>query len=760
MSRRALAVVRLRQAALAAALVATAVATASTTGCRDVITPGEPLPDDYLREDAGEGAAVDAGAPQDDDDAGPSPDGGAEPEQKDGGFDAPDAGFVDTVDVTDALTIDVAAGIDLPVGRTMRLTATATFPDGGVLDVTESVEWSSLATETALVSNVPGEKGTVRGVAEGFASIRAATPAGDVTGSRTVGIVAPARDALEMDPPASSAPLGAVMQIRAQARLSDGATVDVTEEVVWTSLSPAVATVSNAAGTKGRVTPVTDGVVEITATLDALTESSLVTVLPANVVSVTVVPGTRSAAQGLTAFFTATAALSDGSSRDATADVTWTSLDPTKVIATTVPGAFRGLAIGSASIEARYGVGGPAGTGSMAVTAPVLVSVTTYDHNGYAVYSHGELRMWGRNISGQNGKTASTTPDKTALLVANAGDVVEATGGGNHTLVLRRDGTVGAWGRYKHGQLGDGRTTIAPDIETPWADAVPNDVVGTNGTGTLSGVVAIAAGLEHSLALMEDGTVMGWGKGWRGQLGTGNGSSSGVPRPVVGIPPAVAITAGAYHSLVVDENGELWCFGWNSQGQCGNNATSNDVQTPVHVLGPGGTGFLTGVVAASAGWQHSMALLDDGSVWCFGDNGNGQCGIGTKDSPKLTPVQVKGIGGTGTLAASRIEAGFFFNTATTTTGTLVGWGGNYHGQLAVPGIAASMGGIADRATVEAMKTSTNTSITNVTTWAAGADHVVVLRATGSTLAWGENTDGECGDGTTTTSSVPAGILGL
>jgi alpha-tubulin suppressor-like RCC1 family protein len=320
---------------------------------------------------------------------------------------------------------------------------------------------------------------------------------------------------------------------------------------------------------------------------------------------------------------------------------------------------------------------------------------------------------------------------------------------------------VKAWGRYKHGQLGDGRAGIAPDTEDPYADATPDFVVGPDGTGMLQDVVAIAAGLEHSLALLADGTVMGWGNGWPGQLGRGDGSSSSVPRPVLGIPPAVAISAGTWHTLVVDEDGGLWCFGWNNQGQCGNNATGNEILDPIRVLGPGGTGLLTDVVAASGGWQHSIALKEDGSVWCFGYNGSGQCGLGNKETPKLTPVQVKGFGGSGTLVASRIDAGFFHNTATTAAaGTLVAWGSNYYGQLAVAGVAASMGGVGDRTTVESVKTSTNATITNVKTWAAGADHVVVLRTTAATLAWGENSDGECGDGTTTTDYVPAAISGL
>ena len=143
---------------------------------------------------------------------------------------------------------------------------------------------------------------------------------------------------------------------------------------------------------------------------------------------------------------------------------------------------------------------------------------------------------------------------------------------------------------------------------------------------------------------------------------------------------AVAISAGGEHSCALLVNGIVECWGDNSNGELGN-GTNNSSFTPIIVKGIGGSSRLVGVRAITIGDDHPCALLSNGTVDCWGDNGNGELGNGTTRS-SFTPVAVKGVGGVPRLTGVRaISAGGDHTCAALASGAVDCWGYNSSGQL-------------------------------------------------------------------------------
>ena len=291
-------------------------------------------------------------------------------------------------------------------------------------------------------------------------------------------------------------------------------------------------------------------------------------------------------------------------------------------------------------------------------------------------------------------------------------------------------GSVSAWGFNREGELGNGTntTTYPQGLDTP------GPVSG------LTGVTAIAGGQLHSLALQSDGTVWAWGYNGNGQLGNGTQTDNNTPVQVLGPGgvgyltgvTALAVGGSNLHSLVVKSDGTVWAWGLDNEGELGNGTTFTSF-TPVQVLGPGGVGYLTGVTALAVGFELSLALQSDGTVWAWGYNGNGELGNGTftfTDNP--TPVQVLGLSG-----VTAIAGGGFHSLALKSDGTVWAWGYNAGGN----------------APVQVLGLSGMTAI-------AGLDlSSLALKGDGTVWAWGSNAVGQLGDGTFTPSNAPVEVLG-
>jgi len=249
-----------------------------------------------------------------------------------------------------------------------------------------------------------------------------------------------------------------------------------------------------------------------------------------------------------------------------------------------------------------------------------------------ALKSDGTVRAWGYNADGELGN-GTTTSSSIPVQVSQSSGLTNVTaigGGAGHSLALKSDNTVWAWGANWSGQLGNNSTTSS---STP---------VSVN---SLTGVTAIAGGWYHSLALKSDGTVWAWGNNYSGQLGDNTTTNRSIPVQVSGLSGVIAIAGEELSNLALKSDGTVWAWGANWCGQLGN-GTFNDSLIPVQV------GGLTGVTAIAGGYTHSLALKSDGTLWGWGFGGNGQLGNGATSSSS-TPVQVTGVSGV------KINAGGF-----------------------------------------------------------------------------------------------------
>ncbi len=347
--------------------------------------------------------------------------------------------------------------------------------------------------------------------------------------------------------------------------------------------------------------------------------------------------------------------------------------------------------------------------------------------------SDGTVLAMGPNDYGQLGDgTTTTTPVETPVQVSGLSDVVAIAVGDIHSIALKSDGTVWTWGGNLFGELGvvGGNSSI------------PVQVVGVGGHGFLTGVVAIAAGSEHSLALRSDGTVWAWGYNADNQLGV-TGPDSFTPVQVTPLPGIVAITAGDLHSVALSSDGTVWAWGWNGEGELGMGQPGNgtvqypySTPTPQHVV-DGMGGSFSGVMAISSYETHTLALKSDGTVWAWGTNQFGQLGNGSI-TPSATPVQALS-------GAMAVSAGTMFSLALKSDGTVWAWGNNQMGELGNGSREYPACGIPAAGCYHPTATQIP-SFSGVVAISAGTYSSLALQSQAIGAAWGESFYGEVGDG--------------
>ena len=249
-----------------------------------------------------------------------------------------------------------------------------------------------------------------------------------------------------------------------------------------------------------------------------------------------------------------------------------------------------------------------------------VFDVAAGDSFSMVLDSNGYVSAWGNNASGQIGVPPGYDILYPTKVLAAFGNITDVAGGRHHTLALKSDGTVWAWGSNTNGQLADRQVLCR---------YTPRPIDG------LSNVVAVAAGANHSMALKSDGAVLAWGANGIGQLGIGAPGDTPIPTCISSLSNIVAVSGGGYHSIALRADGTVWTWGYNGNGQLGD-GTIQYRFTPAPISG------MNGMVAIACGYKHSLGVKWDGTLWAWGLNDHGQLGDGTT-TDRDTPVLASGL---------------------------------------------------------------------------------------------------------------------
>ena len=337
---------------------------------------------------------------------------------------------------------------------------------------------------------------------------------------------------------------------------------------------------------------------------------------------------------------------------------------------TLVPGGRIDLSVQLAAATGPVADGGPGQGGDGGVApddggsaelevSPASVSpfalVAAGAHSTCATRSDTSLWCWGSNTYGQ--LRLSGTSNRLIPTEVSATSWATVACGQTDACGIRTDGTLSCWGNNGSGQLGAATTSAEPRTEVP------------NGPWQ-----SIAPGSYQSCGIKTDSTLWCWGDNTNGQLGTGNTVGLSDPTQVTGTGWS-QVSTSYYHTCATKQDKTLWCWGGNTAGQLGNSSApllaedaQGGISDPLQVTGTWNS--------IAAGQEYTCGIMSDLSLWCWGDNSNGQLGDGSETSAS-TPVATLASG----QAWATVATGSAHTCALATDTTLWCWGDNSDGQL-------------------------------------------------------------------------------
>ncbi|MCW2927997.1 MAG: repeat-containing protein, partial [Thermoleophilia bacterium] len=364
-----------------------------------------------------------------------------------------------------------------------------------------------------------------------------------------------------------------------------------------------------------------------------------------------------------------------------------------------------------------------------------------------AVRSDGTVQSWGAGGQGQLGNATNTASQSrsTSVLAPSGGGsldrVRDISGGPDHVVAVRADGTVWAWGRNDWGQLGDG-TQLQRTRPVQVSDSATPTWLGLG--------LAIASGGTHSVAIRADGSTWSWGDDQLGQLGL-----AAVPAVCAGGRPCAAratpaqlavgsgyraVAGGSWHSMALAADGTVFAWGDNRDGQLGVGLEDGNTSTPLRVLRAAATP-LDGVVAIAGSASNGIALRADGSVWAWGDNDRGQLGQGSLAETNYA-VKVQRSSGVDLVDAIAVAGIDRVVAMLLVDGTVSAVGRNTYGTLGNNTITDASYPV----TVQQVSGANLDRVTTLVGNGGDTDHVQAIRDDGTLWAWGINDRGQLGLG--------------
>ncbi len=458
-----------------------------------------------------------------------------------------------------------------------------------------------------------------------------------------------------------------------------------------------------------------------------------------------------------------------------------------------------------ANASSQLGDGGTTGRAYAQANAQSLTAIEIAGGSLHtcAITSTGGVQCWGANESSQlgDGATASTSgatnvlsPDGENVL----DEMISVSARATQACGVRADGAVICWGTNSGGNFGDGAMTNV---------ALRSAYVLVGSAAPSSGARQVSTGLQHTCSVLSNGTAKCWGRNAFGQLGDNTVTNNATPvAAAASLGTIKKISSGGYHSCALLPSGSVYCWGYNAYGQLGNNTTTQSL-SPVQVISDSGEA-LTDVINIRTGYYHTCATSADGAVYCWGkgtagelghssdltnssvainttkidESGNlggirkvvtsrynscaltpdgygtvvcwgsntyGQIGDNTTTTASV-PSQVVSTSGSSTITSVLdLDVGQYHSCATRTDGTAACWGYNYYGQLGTTSVST---GTSSGKSLYPITISTS-SLSGATAIAAGTNHNCASLGDGSLRCWGQNGDGQLGNGGTTTSAT-------
>jgi len=346
--------------------------------------------------------------------------------------------------------------------------------------------------------------------------------------------------------------------------------------------------------------------------------------------------------------------------------LTFTALPVTAATAAT-PGPVPRTAVAGfgSNTRGQLGTGTASGTELLPVQATLppgthVTQVAPGCFHSLALTTAGSVLAWGDNRAGElgNGTTSEFSATPAPVPLPAGVRIRSVRGGCSFSLAVSTDGQVWAWGTNSTGQLGNG--AVGGFSAAPALVKLPAGIR----------IASVAGGFDHALAVTTTGQVYAWGGNADGQLGNGAaGPPTGTPA-LVRLPDRTrvrTVTAGELDSLAITAGGRVLGWGTESFGALGNGQGSGFSAVPVPALIPP----FVRVRSVFAGCFHTLAVTTTGSVYGFGENGDGQLGTGQTGTQQLIPARTRLPAGTRVTA---VGGGCVHSVAVTSRGQMLSWG--------------------------------------------------------------------------------------